>query len=266
MLFRPTFSYLSDVYENCLIRYLDNPRYRGNLKLALANTSNGRKILTNDEEVDVYIALYGAHHYYKLHSAFDTLDISKFRGKKIEIFTYGSGSATETCVLIDYLISKNIDLAIKRITLIEPSFSSLQRGEQYVKSTFITSYRGLEIKIINKTLEFLDTNDVNSKTETVKLHIFSNILDVEQVDLKSLAVLIKNSQKGANYFICVSPNFSSAKQRLDKFYHLMSELFQISNISVNAECVKGRLWLMTQGRFVDRQIDRYQRIFMTYAN
>lgn len=266
MLFRPTFSYLSDVYENCLIRYLDNPRYRGNLKLALANTSNGRKILTNDEEVDVYIALYGAHHYYKLHSAFDALALSNFIGKHLEIFTYGCGPATETCVLIDYLISKNIDLAIKRITLIEPSFSSLQRGEQYVKSTFITSYRGLEIKIINKTLEFLDTNDVNSKTETVKLHIFSNILDVEQVDLKSLAVLIKNSQKGANYFICVSPNFSSAKQRLDKFYHLMSELFQISNISVNAECVKGRLWLMTQGRFVDRQIDRYQRIFMTYAN
>jgi hypothetical protein len=85
MLFRPTFNYLIDVYEDCLIRYLDNPKYRGNLKLALANTSNGRKILTNDEEVDVYIALYGAHHYYKLHSAFETLDISKFRGKKIEI-------------------------------------------------------------------------------------------------------------------------------------------------------------------------------------
>jgi ribosomal protein RSM22 (predicted rRNA methylase) len=249
-----------------LIRYLDNPKYKGNLKLALANTSNGRKILTNDEEVDAYIALYGAYHYYKLHSAFDTLDISKFRGKKIEILTYGSGPATETCVLIDYLISKNIDLAIKRITLIEPSFTSLQRGEQYVKSTFITSHRGLEIKAINKTLEFLNTNDVNSKTETVKLHIFSNILDVEQVDLNSLAILLKNSQKGANYFICVSPNSSSAKQRLDKFYHLMSELFQISNISVNADCVKGRLWLMTQGRFVDMQIDKYQRIFMTYAS
>ncbi len=112
----------------------------------------------------------------------------------------------------------------------------------------------------------MDINDVTSKIDTVKLHIFSNILDVAQVDLNSLAVLLKNSQKGANYFICVSPNFSSAKQRIDKFYHLMSELFQLSNISVNAECVKGRLWLMTQGCFVDRQIDRYQRIFMTYAS
>ena len=266
MLFRPTFSYLSDVYENCLIRYLNNPKYKGNLKLALANTSNGRKNLTNDEEVDAYIALYGAPHYYRLHSAFDTLDISKFRGKKIEIFTYGSGPATETCVLIDYLISKNIDLAIKRITLIEPSFTSVQRGEQYVKSTFITYHTGLEIKFINKTLEFLDTKDVTSKIDTVKLHIFSNILDVEQIDLNSLAILLKKSQKGANYFLCISPNYSPAKQQIDKFYYLMSELFQISNISVNAECVKGRLWLMTQGGFVDRQIDRYQRIFMTYAS
>ncbi len=81
----------------------------------------------------------------------------------------------------------------------------------------------------------MNTNDVNSKTEAVKIHIFSNILDIEIVDLNRLASLLKNSQTGANYFICISPNFSSAKQRIDKFYHLMSELFQLSNISVNAE-------------------------------
>lgn len=115
-------------------------------------------------------------------------------------------------------------------------------------------------------MEELNTNDVNSQSETVKLHIFSNILDVEQVNLNSLARLLKKSQKGSNYFICVSPSSYSAKQRIDKFYYIMSELFQVSNISANTECVSGRLWLMTQGRFVDKQVDRYQRIFMTYAS
>lgn len=83
MLFRPTFNYLSKVYEGCLERYLNNPKYQENHRLAFATTNNGRKILTNDEEVDVYIALYGAHHFYKLHGAFDTLNISNFVGKNL---------------------------------------------------------------------------------------------------------------------------------------------------------------------------------------
>jgi ribosomal protein S6 len=222
--------------------------------------------LINDEEVDVYIALYGAHHYYKLNSAFDAVDLSKLEGKILEVFSYGCGPATDTCVLINYLISKTIKLCIGHITLIEPSSISLQRGERYIRPALINPQRGLEIKIINKTLENLNINDINSQAETVKIHIFSNILDVEQVDLKRLASFLKNSQKGANYFICVSPNFSSAQQRIDRFYSMMSELFQISNISVTDESVLGRVWLMKAGGFVNRQVDRYQRIFMTYAS
>jgi ribosomal protein S6 len=264
--FKPTFNYFSEVYEDCLGRYLRNPKYTANLGLALTTISNGRKILTNDEEVDVYIALYGAHHYYKLNSAFDAVELSRFEGKSLEVFSYGCGPATDTCVLINYLISKTINLCIERITLIEPSSISLQRGERYVRSALVNSQTGLEIKIINKTLEILNSNDAIPQPETVKLHIFSNILDVEQVDLKRLATFIKKSQKGANYFICVSPNFSSAKQRIDIFYSIMSELFQITNISLTDESVLGRVWLMKAGGFVTRQVDRYQRIFMTYAN
>lgn len=80
-------------------RYLKNPKYTGNLSLARTNISSGRKILINDEEVDVYIALYKAHHYYKLNSAFDAVDLSKLEGKRLEVFSYGCGLATDTCVL-----------------------------------------------------------------------------------------------------------------------------------------------------------------------
>ncbi|MDZ4875616.1 MAG: hypothetical protein CLLPBCKN_005036 [Chroococcidiopsis cubana SAG 39.79] len=264
-MFRPNFSYLSEVYESCLTRYLENPKYRGNYRLALTNTSNGRKILPS-EEVDVYVALYGAHHFYKLNSAFDALDLSNFVGKNIEIFSYGCDPATETCVLIDYLMSKQINLSIKRITLIEPSHISLGRGEQYVKSTLLNPHTGVTIRTINKTLEQLNAYDVNSQSGVVKLHLFSNILDVEQVDLSSLARLIQESHIGANYFICVSPNFSSAQQRIDTFYQIINRLFLTSNISNTAQSVMGRVWLMRTGCFVERQVDRYQRICMAYTN
>lgn len=265
-LFKPTFNYLSEVYEDCLGRYLRNPRYKGNYSFALDSISNGRKILTTAEEVDVYIALYGTHHYYKLNSAFDAVDLSRFEGKRLEFFSYGCGPATDTCVLINYLASKRINLCIERITLIEPSFISLQRGEKYVRSAIVNSQKVLEIGIINKTLEQLDVNDIQSQSETVKLHVFSNILDVEKVDLNGLSTFLNKSQKGANYFICVSPNFSLAKQRIDRFHSIMSELVQVSNISISNESVLGRVWLMKTGGFVNRQVDRYQRIFMAYVS
>ena len=264
-MFKPTFNYLIEVYGDCLGRYLKNPKYQQNFVLALSNISNGKKILTTDEEVDVYIALYGAHHYYKLNSAFDAVDLSKFEGKSLEIFSYGCGAATDTCTLIHYLMSNTINLCLERITLIEPSSISLQRGERYVRSALVNPQRGLEIRTINKTLENLYIHDATSESDNVKIHIFSNILDVE-INLNRLAAFLKKSQKQANYFICVSPNYSSARQRIDRFYSIMSELFHVKNISVTDESVLGRVWLMKAESFVNRQIDRYQRIFMTYAS
>lgn len=111
----------------------------------------------------------------------------------------------------------------------------------------------------------MDIDDTSSQTETVKLLIFSNILDIEQVNLNNLAILIKNSQKGANYFICVSPNFSTAKQRIEKFSCIMSQLFQVSNISIDGDSIMGRLWITKAGGFVNKPVYRYQRIFMPYA-
>ncbi len=60
---KPSFDYIKDIYESCLERYLQNPK---NMGYALDSINNGRKILESDDEVDTYIAFYGAHHYYKL--------------------------------------------------------------------------------------------------------------------------------------------------------------------------------------------------------
>ena len=264
--FRTDFNYLEEVYGSCLNRYHINPKYK-DFRRALNDISNGRKILEHDEEVDIYIALYGAHHYYKLTSAFDTLDLFKFIGKPLEIFSYGCGPATDTCVFISYLASKKINLSINSLTLIEPSAASLDRGEQYVQSALIHKQAGLKIRTVNKKLDNLDITDVSSQSQTIKLHVFSNILDIEHINLKHLANILNISQKGSNYFICVSPNFYSSIKRIDNFRSIMSTLFQIWDISMLDEAVRGRFWLMTARCFVDNQgIGRYQRIFMTYVS
>jgi hypothetical protein len=112
-----------------LERYLRNSKNVGD---ALNSINNGRKILESDEEVDTYIAFYGAQHYYKLMEAFDAIDMSKFCDRELEIFSYGCGAATDICSLISYCRSKQIKLPFKNLTLIEPSRIALQRGIEYI--------------------------------------------------------------------------------------------------------------------------------------
>ncbi|MGB3757443.1 MAG: hypothetical protein WBA07_13880 [Rivularia sp. (in: cyanobacteria)] len=262
-LFRHTYNYLEQVYEDCLKKYNSQNR---NLRQTLADISNGIKILDNDEQVNAYIALYGAQHYYKLVSAFDTLDLSKFVGKKLELFSYGCGPATDTCVLISYLMSQKINLYIKGVTLIEPSTVSLNRGKKYVESALMDEHVTWKINQVNKKIDNLDVIDVDSQLQTVKLHIFSNILDIREINLEKLSELLKTSQKGSNYFLCTSPKRYGAVERIDDFHSIMSRQFQISDISKTDSNLRGKVWYMKEGKYNDNYlIDRYQRIFLTYA-
>ena len=250
-LFKPTFNYLEQVYADCLKKYNSQNR---NLSQTLADISNGIKILDNDQQVNAYIALYGAQHYYKLVSAFDSLDLSKFVGKTLEIFSYGCGPATDTCVLISHLMSQEINLNIESVTLIEPSAISLNRGKNYIESALIDKHLALKINLVNRKIDNLDAIDVTSQVQTVKIHIFSNILDIKEVSFKRLVDLLKISQKGSNYFLCTSPKRYGAVERIDDFHSTMSRQFQISDISKTDSNLRGKVWYMKEGKYNDNYL------------
>jgi hypothetical protein len=89
LVFRPTFNYLEEVYQDCLKKHINNSRYR-DLRHTLSDINNGTKVLESDEQVNAYIAFYGAQHYYKLFRAFENLNLFNFVGKSLEIITPGS--------------------------------------------------------------------------------------------------------------------------------------------------------------------------------
>ena len=67
-------------------------------------------------------------------------------------------------------------------------------------------------------MDSLSTNDVRNKNECIKLHLFSNILDVEAFSMQHLIDLIRQSFGGLNYFVCVSPYINDVKTaRIDSF-------------------------------------------------
>lgn len=260
---KPNFDYIKDVYEVCLERYLQNPQ---NVVNALNLINNGRKILETEQEVDTYIAFYGAQHYYKLVEAFDALDMSRFCDREIEIFSYGCGAATDTCSLISYCQTKTIDLNLKTLTLIEPSRVALERGVKYINQALSPEeFDKINIKKIYKTLRYLDENDIDSEAENSKLHVFSNILDIQAINLENLTSLIKNTQKGDNYFICINPKNSDSEKRIDGFYQEMSNSFELQNISTEARTITDKkIWVMKYNRYIDNHpIHRYHIIFKT---
>ena len=261
---KPNFNYIRDVYEVCLERYRQNPRKDS---ITFDSIARGRKALEFEEEVDAYIAFYGAHHYYKLVETFDALNISQFGDSKIDIISYGCGAATDTCSLISYCQSQHINLPFKNLKLIEPSRIALNRGVKYIQQALSPQEQNkIEIDKVYKYLNDLEKNDVYVKSENPKLHIFSNVLDLKEINLDYIASLIHNTHSGTDYFICVNPKNSESIKRIDGFYQNMSNLFELQNISINDKKITGKnIWMMKAGRYENYPIHRYHRIFKTNA-
>lgn len=174
----------------------------------------GVSILQQEEQLYSYMNSYGLMHKAKLESAFSHFPFKETKESNIEIYDWSCGQGMASMVLLEYLGDQNIQLAINRITLIEPSEIALKRASLHVRH-FDSE---VKIKTVLKDMDSLSTYDVCNKNECIKLHLFSNILDVEAFSMKHLIDLIKQSFCGLNYFVCVSPYINDVKTaRIDSF-------------------------------------------------
>jgi hypothetical protein len=107
---------------------------------------------------------------------------------------------------------------------------ALQRGLLHID---VIKQKQYNIKPINKDLDCIEQNDIKFDDDNIVLHLFSNILDVEQfrLDTNFLEKISKNL-KSDNYFICVSPNINIKRnERLDIFFRYFDENFDTNLIS-----------------------------------
>jgi len=189
----------------------------------------GIKILDEEEELYQYIKSFGKMHKAKLYSSFDTI-INELNTQTINIIDWGCGQALATSLLIDYIKEKNLKINISNITLIEPSQLALSRGLLHID---VLKENPIKIRAINKDIDCLEINDLIIENLNITLHLFSNILDVEFFKLDKLFLeKVSSSQRGMNYFICVSPNINDKRNaRLDMFYRYFSDNFNTELIS-----------------------------------
>jgi hypothetical protein len=184
----------------------------------------GVALLTTEEQLLQYMFAYGKMHNAKLTQAFSTILNEEFHNQNIEIIDYGCGQGIGSVVFIDclkeYAKRTNTNFLIQSVKLIEPSFLALQRAALHTKLALESAKQPIKIQCINKTLENLEKIDLElSEKVTVRFHIFSNILDIENsFAISRLANLIKDNLIEVDYFVCVSPYINDSRMgQLDEF-------------------------------------------------
>lgn len=194
------------------IRQLSTSKWQGITDNSVFySLQRGVKILTEENQLFSYLYSYGKMHHNKMTSSFDYLP-EVVIDTNIEIIDWGCGQGLASISFLDYY-NENIS-NVKDITLIEPSEIALKRASLHVQKF----NDKINIKTINKDLDSLSNLDFNSTNKNRKIHLFSNILDIDLFSLSNLIELIKNNFNGENYFICASPYVNILKtNRLDSF-------------------------------------------------
>ena len=153
-------------------------------------------------------------HYAKICDAISYLPLALWN-KKLHIIDWGCGQGIAS---LAFLLKRKTFSAT--ITMIEPSLLALKRAALNIKCAHSNNPDGIfRIKTLHKDFDSLVSTELYSNNETCKIHFFSNVLDIgEGYSLNRLIALIKSTQKGLNYFVCVSPfQNEEKKHRIDYF-------------------------------------------------
>lgn len=193
----------------------------------------GVEQLTNEEEMYEYIKRYGKMHYAKIMSAFEESFPQNFN-QQFDIIDWGCGQALATISFIEKYGNENIT----SITLVEPSEIVIKRAALHCKK-FAPRVR---INTIRKTL-----NDTTAKdfylTSKVRIHLFSNILDIDDYRMKHLTGVVDELLSKKNYFICVSPYVNDIKSaKLQSFMKHFENLSSFTVYHDNENTKQGTFW------------------------
>ena len=162
---------------------------------------HGEHILTSVEQLYAYMYCYGKMHEAKMTQALNQIPSSFFMtNDEIEVIDYACGQAIATLCLIDYLSGEEYDTCIKKTILIEPSEKALARASLHCKKVNPDS----DILTINKAFDDLVATDI-PKTRLTRIHLLSNILDIDNYDITHLSNVLEKSSKKGDLFICVDP-------------------------------------------------------------
>ena len=174
--------------------------------------------LDSEQKLDQYLAAYGKMHVEKIRSCFGALETpDEDLRAPVAVVDWGCGQALATCCFFDWLREENnVGMGrISRVHLIEPSPMALNRAAINVAAYRREYDASFETTEIAKFINNVQQEDFRIDGINTTVHLFSNILDIESVDLDFLANFIKHNFTGRQIFFCVGPLNQGASRILE---------------------------------------------------
>ena len=189
----------------------------------------GINLLASDVALNCYMSAYGDMHVTKCRAAMMNFPFNDVLGS-IEIVDWGCGQGIGSATIIEVLRQRNLLQWLRKVTLIEPSRSALERAHDNVRTLTHDT-----VEIDAKKL-FLPANGI-AEGDTLSpigyrynnvIHVFSNILDVTTIDLGAVARMVASAH-GNHFVLCIGPK-NGAAYRIEKFCSVFGEQDYFSQI------------------------------------
>lgn len=185
--------------------------------------NHGVDLLSSDIQLCAYISAYAEMHWAKCRAAFQNFPFEDGLKTNFEVVDWGCGQGIATLSLIEMLRERDKLHLLRKVTLIEPSDVALNRA--YINVDRATNHQ-IRILQYQKYLPYQDADYEIKGIEyefPIVIHLFSNILDIQTINLEQLAKLV--GREGRKHFVmCMGPTNSGA-YRIDQF----CSIFNVSN-------------------------------------
>ena len=199
---------------------------------ASGNSISGRgvsQIQTQDELFD-YMRNYGNMHQSKVKSALASPFPQQF-DSQITLIDWGCGQGLASMVFMDKYGTDNI----RQIILIEPSEIALKRAALHCKKYA----SDVPLQTICKEFDELSADDIHLTSPDITIHLFSNVLDMEDYSVEHLADVVVALPKEQQYFVCISPYIDDIRtSKIDSFVRLLRQdavAFNLLNSKTNTK-------------------------------
>lgn len=178
---------------------------------------HGTGILKTDLQLNAYTAAYGEMHQIKCRAAFQNFPFDQLKGA-IQIVDWGCGQGFGSYCTIKTLEDHNLSQWVKRIVLVEPSKEALSKAVSNLNALTRGGVNILDLQMYCPGDGSMDEIESIDYTCDNVIHIFSNILDVNTVNLQKLARICATSQSKV-FLMCISP-MNSNSYRIDRFHSI----------------------------------------------
>ncbi len=193
-----------------------------------ASLNHGKSILQTEDQLAAYLSWYGEMHKVKCRIASQNLPYQEL-GMRIHIVDWGCGQAVASLCLLETLEQRGLLSYVRKVTLVEPSIMALNRAQSNIEKAI--NGHAVEIECLNLKLPSNNTDDNTfslNLNESTTIHLFSNILDLVDINLRRTAEIIENG-RGMHFVLCMGP-CNGNKSRIDDFCSYFTNRVEFSNV------------------------------------